>query len=212
MQTVYKDLIRFSSYISPINLSFNQYLLLADEPVLIHTGSVDMAKELLLLLKKALDGKALAYIFISHFESDECGGLGVILNEFPEAKVLCSEVTARQLAGFGLAGDTLVKQGGDRLKTNDYELEFITYPSEMHLWDGLLLMENKRKVFFSSDLVFRPGQVKQEPIQSDILVELGEIAHTQMPDDEKRRSLIKTLKEKEVEFIATGHGDCVAGK
>jgi len=209
MSTVYNDLIRFSSYVKPINLAFNQYLLLASQPVLIHTGSIGIARELIAPLKAALAGKSLSYIFVSHFESDECGGLGVILAAFPEAKVLCSEVTARQLKGFGLLDEVFTKQDGEKIKTPDYELEFITYPSEMHLWDGLLLIENHRKILFSSDLVLRMGEVKEEVIESDIPTEIEHITHAQIPDEEKRQLLIEVLKKKDIDFIATGHGPCV---
>lgn len=79
MSAIYEDLHQFSSYIPPINLSFHQYLLLTDEPILVHTGSIERAEALVPQLKAALLGRALKYIFISHFESDECGGLSILL-------------------------------------------------------------------------------------------------------------------------------------
>lgn len=36
--------------------------------------------------------------------------------------------------GFGITNQVLVKKPGEKLTSNDYELEFISYPSEMHLW------------------------------------------------------------------------------
>jgi len=41
------------------------------------------------------------------------------------------------------------------------------YPSEMHLWEGLLLMENKSGIFFSSDLVFRLGEFNGSVIEGN---------------------------------------------
>lgn len=37
--------------------------------------------------------------------------------------------------GFGITNQVLVKKPGEKLTSNDYELEFISYPSEMHLWE-----------------------------------------------------------------------------
>ncbi|BCZ46707.1 hypothetical protein psyc5s11_27740 [Clostridium gelidum] len=139
MAIINKDLHQFSSYIQQINLTFHQYLLLCDEPLLVHTGNVMQAEALLPQLKAALNSKDLKYIFISHFEADECGALSVILEHFPEALTICSEVTARQLNGFGIKAKTITKKAGEKLTTDSYELEFIDYPSEMHLWDGLLI-------------------------------------------------------------------------
>lgn len=39
-----QDLHQFSTHISQINLSFHQYLLSTDEPILIHTGNVKQAE------------------------------------------------------------------------------------------------------------------------------------------------------------------------
>ena len=41
------DLHLFTDYMQPVNLSFNQYLLLTEEPVLFHTGSAQQAAALL---------------------------------------------------------------------------------------------------------------------------------------------------------------------
>ena len=76
------------------------------------------------------------YIFISHFEADECGGLRVILEYFPKAKTICSEVTTRQLNSFGIKAEIIVKKRTETLITDNYDMEFISYPSEMHIWDG----------------------------------------------------------------------------
>lgn len=209
MKTIHDNLIQFSSYVEPIDLSFNQYLLVCEQPILIHTGSVETAPQIIEPIAKTLNRKPLCYIFVSHFESDECGGLEVILSAFPNARILCSEVTSRQLKGFDVEGETLPQKGGDTIKTPDCELEFITYPSEMHLWDGLLLFERKRKVFFSSDLMFRHGNTGGSVIEKNISEEIEGILPEQVPDAEKRTRLINSIKEKDIHFIATGHGPCV---
>jgi flavorubredoxin len=209
MVNIYEKLYQFSSYVPPIDLSFHQYLLLEEEAVLVHTGSMQQAEALIPQLKEVLNGKTLKYIFVSHFESDECGGLSLILKHFPEAKPICSEVTARQLMGFGIANDIIVKKPGEKLNANGYELEFINYPSEMHLWEGLLLMENKCGVFFSSDLVFRFGKSAGTVIEGSWQEEVNSITPLQVPDVEQREKLQQVLGQFNPKFIATGHGPCV---
>lgn len=209
MSTIYENLHQFSSYIPAINLTFHQYLLLTDEPLLVHTGSMQQAEVLIPQLKEALNGKSLKYIFISHFESDECGGLSLILEHFPEAKPICSEVTARQLRGFGIANEFVTKKPGEKLITKDYELEFFSYLSEMHLWEGLLLMENKRGIFFSSDLMFRLGEAIGTVMEGNWQIEVNSINSEQVPDPEKRLQLQQTLAKLSPKFVATGHGQCI---
>ena len=47
--------------------------------------------------------------------------------------------TARQLSGFGISDAALVQSPGDVLPTPDAEFEVIVYPSDVHLWEGLVL-------------------------------------------------------------------------
>lgn len=209
MGNIFKNLYQFSSYVTPIDLTFHQYLLLEEEPLLVHTGNMQQAEALIPQLKEVLNGRELKYIFISHFESDECGGLSIILKHFPEAKPICSLVTARQLTGFGIAKDVIVKSSGDKLTSSGYELEFISYPSEMHLWEGLLLVESKQGIFFSSDLVFSNGEADGEVREGSWSEEIASITPQQVPDQEQRLKLQKTLMEFNPKFIATGHGTCV---
>jgi flavorubredoxin len=209
MSTIYENLHQFTSYVPPIDLSFHQYLLLADEPLLVHTGSMQQAEALIPQLKSALSGKALKYIFISHFESDECGGLSLILEHFPEAMPICSEVTARQLSGFGITNEFITKKPGEKLITKDYELEFFSYLSEMHLWEGLLLMENKAGIFFSSDLMFRLGKAIGTVMEGNWQTEVSNINSVQVPDPERRLQLQQTLAKLNPRFVAAGHGPCI---
>lgn len=209
MSNIYENLQQFSSYAAPIDLTFHQYILLADESILIHTGSAQEAEALIPKMKEVLAGRTLKYIFISHFESDECGGLSLILKYFPEAKPICSEVTARQLSGFGITNDIIIKKPGEKLVCNEYELEFINYPSEMHLWGGLLLMENKHKIFFSSDLVFRFGNTHGIVIEGNWQTEIDNITPQQISDPQQRVQLQQDLVKFNPKFVATGHGPCV---
>jgi len=158
MQLIEPDLYQFSAYLASIDLSFHQYLLLTEEPILFHTGDMRQAAALVPQLETALGGRSLKYVFLSHFEADECGGLALVADAFPGVAVLCSETTARQLDGFGYKTEVLVKKPGEQLPSDSYELKFIGYPSEMHLWEGLLAIENRRGIFFSSDLMIRRGK------------------------------------------------------
>ncbi|MDA8441610.1 MAG: MBL fold metallo-hydrolase [Peptococcaceae bacterium] len=209
MQTIFPDLLQFSTHVPSIDLSFHQYLLSATQPLLVHTGNKHQAAALIPHLKIALNGRTLNYIFISHFEADECGGLSHILTHFPAAKPICSEVTARQLNGFGITNDVVIGTPGESFVTNDYELQFLAYPSEMHLWEGLLARENKRGIFFSSDLMLRFGNSGGTVVESEWSTEINNIKPEQVPDPARRTLLQDTLAQFKPRFVATGHGPCL---
>jgi flavorubredoxin len=212
MKPITTDLYQFSSYAKPIDLTFHQYLLIQKEPVLFHTGNIRQASALVPKIKSVLTGIPLKYIFISHFEADECGGLSYILMHFPEALPICSEVTARQLTGFGIADDILVKKPGDKFSSDDFEFQFLSYPAEMHLWEGLLVMENKRRIFFSSDLMLKFGDAEGQVIDSSWQNEIENIQPMQIPDPERLLQLKESLHQLSPKFIATGHGPCISLK
>lgn len=203
---VFDNLFMFNTYNQYINLSFNQFLLLGEEPVLMHTGSCQMAGELVPKLKDILGDRKLSYIFVSHFESDECGGLSLILKHFPEAKTICSAVTARQLAGFGIPCEVITKSPGDTLSLKGLNLEFISYPSEMHLWEGLLVFETEKGLLFSSDLFIRMGKVTDAIISSSLEEEVNNIAAHQIPDPAEYKTMQETLSKLPVKYIVPGHG------
>ena len=69
MSIIDQDLYQFSTYFQPINLSFHQYLLSTDEPILFHTGNIQQAIALVPQLKAVLNGKILKYIYITNWNS-----------------------------------------------------------------------------------------------------------------------------------------------
>ena len=153
MSMIYNDLYQFSYFRKEINLSNHQYLLLKSRPMLIYTGTNIVAKANLAEIEQILNGRELEFIFVSHFGADECGGLSVILERYPLAKVICSEHTMRQLIGFGIKALFVTPKPGHIERGEDYELHFIDYPAESHLISGLLMYEAVSGIFFSSDLM-----------------------------------------------------------
>jgi flavorubredoxin len=59
----------------PVGFTFNQFLIVDDEPLLFHTG----LRQLFPLVREAIDTviqvERLRYISFSHYEADECGSL-----------------------------------------------------------------------------------------------------------------------------------------
>lgn len=203
---VSNDLYLFRSSGGGAPINFNQYLLLGKEPLLVHTGSSKLAVELAPRIKEILGNRSLSYIFISHFEGDECGGISHIMDSFPDAVPVCSMVTARQFMSFGLDYNVMIKAPGDALKTDDYKLDFVSYPSEMHLWEGLLAFEAERRVLFSSDLFIHFDRLNDRVINSSIDNELQTITEQQVPNPDAMQKIKDVLFKLDVKDIAPGHG------
>ena len=90
------DIYRVSS---PVQIpgggfSFNQYLVLDDQPLLFHTGPRRMFPLTRDAIAKVLDPAKLRYLALSHFEADECGALNDFLAIAPQSVPVCSTVAA----------------------------------------------------------------------------------------------------------------------
>ncbi|EGT3616366.1 MBL fold metallo-hydrolase [Clostridium perfringens] len=209
MKEITKDLYQFSIDLSFMNFTIHQYLLLSEEPVLISAGTVEQAEKILPEIKKLLNGKELKYIIFPHFESDECGGLTVFQREYPNVVTICSQLSARELPGFGYKGKIESKKQGDTLVGDGFSFKFIDYPSEVHLQNGIVFYEETRKIFFSSDLMLRFGNANGEIIDSSWENEVGSIDIKIIPDENRVNILKRNLSTLEPNFIAVGHGYCV---
>src|SRR3954452_19843979 len=74
--------------------SFNQYLVLDDEPLLFHTGPRKLFPLVREALASVLPVERLRYVGFSHTEADECGSLNQWLAAAPAALPLCSRIAS----------------------------------------------------------------------------------------------------------------------
>ena len=74
--------------------SFNQYLLVDDEPLLFHTGPRKMFPLVREAVASVLPVERLRHIAFSHVEADECGSLNEWLVVAPRSAPLCGTVAA----------------------------------------------------------------------------------------------------------------------
>ena len=74
--------------------SFNQYLILDDEPLIFHTGPRKMFPLVREAVASVLPVERLRYIAFSHIEADECGSLNEWLAVAPQSSPLCGTVAA----------------------------------------------------------------------------------------------------------------------
>lgn len=212
MKEFRKDFYQFSVYIPPMDFTIHQYLFAPDPAILFASGTVQQAQQILPQIKSILNGTPLKYIFVSHMESDECGGLSVFLKEYPDMSVICSSLCARELPGFGYQGKITVGKAGTLLSDNNICLQFFDYPSEVHLQNGLLCFEKNSGIFYSADLMLRFGDGSGRTIVSTWKQEVENIGIERVPDPKKLKTLRDELFGIMPAFVAVGHGFCLECK
>lgn len=210
MQKIRENLYQFSSYIAPLDFSIHQYLLAVNPAIAFAAGTRAQAEQNLPQIREILGGRALKYIFVSHLESDECGGLAVFLQEYPDLTVLCSALAARELPGYGCAANIRACRGGETLTDGALRLRFFDYPAEVHLQNGLVCFEENSGAFYSADLMSRPGNGAGKAITGDWGGEVDAIGPERVPNAERLAALKAELRQIAPKYVAVGHGFCLA--
>lgn len=204
LDKIIEGVYRISTTSGPGGFSFNQFLIQDEKNTLVHTGSVQSFQEVAASLKGIIDIKQVHYLFISHFESDECGALCNFLGLNSKLIPVCSAITARQLQGFGLHGSPQVVKAGEELVLGKRKLSFVSYPSEMHLWEGLLAYEPTDKILFSSDLFVNRGA--EGAIKKTTRAEALKIEARSIPSDDGRSKCQAAIDQLDINLVAVGHG------
>ncbi len=203
VEGLYRVSIETQSPMGPF--SFNLYVIKDEMPALIHTGSSPMFDEMMDKASQVIKLSELKYVFISHFEADEAGALTKLLAANKDIVPLVSAGSARQLSGFGLHPKPQVVKPDEELSLGRRKLRFIAYPSEAHLWEGLLAYESVDRVLFSSDLFIARGK-EEAPVKKADPKEALKIAPVAIAAEEARQKCQEAVDKLSIAYVAPGHG------
>ena len=150
------------------HFSFNQYLIVDDEPMLFHAGLRQLFPVVREAVASLMPVEKLSYVGFSHFESDECGALNSWLAVAPRAVAVCSQVAAlvsgndfADRAPHGLAD-------GEELSLGRHRMRWFDTPHMPHGWDCGLIMDMSTRTFFCGDLFTQGGPGEVALTESDI--------------------------------------------
>jgi flavorubredoxin len=196
-------------------ISFNQFLIDDEAPVLVHTGVYDEYDGIHKAISEVLDPATLAYVVLLHFEGDECGGMDRFMAEGKNAQLVGSDMSAvLNLTSFGVDYVDRVKgvRDGDVIETGRHQLKFIETP-HVHHWDSMMVFEESTKSLFPSDLYIQPGDqppVVNEDLTAEMLGfyrEIGIFAH-----EEPVRQTMDRLERLDPQWIHAMHGGTLTGE
>jgi flavorubredoxin len=152
---------RFSTLIpgvaGPTGLTFNQFLIDADEPLLFHTGQRPLFPTISAAAGRIIDLARLRWITFSHVESDECGALNEWLALAPKAtpahgrlgcNIWLNDMSPRPPRA--LADGEVLDLGGKKVRRLDT-------PHLPHCWDAGLIYEETTGTLFTSDIFTQAG-------------------------------------------------------
>jgi flavorubredoxin len=149
--------------------SFNQYLILDEEPLLYHTGPRKMFGLVREAVAHVMRPERLRYVSFSHFEADECGSLNEWLAVAPRAEPLCGAIAAMTSVGDVANRAPRVIADGERVSLGKHAVRWFDTPHLPHAWECGHLYEDSTATFFCGDLFTQPGATHPPVTESDIL-------------------------------------------
>ena len=154
------DIHRISTWIpdvSPEGFTFNQFLVMADEPLLFHTGPRAMYPLVAEAVARVTPVESLRWITFGHVEADECGSMNMWLTGAPDAEVahgaLGCDISLNDLCDRpprALAEGEVLDLGGKRLRQ-------ISTPHVPHGWEAQVLFEETTGTLLCGDLFSQVG-------------------------------------------------------
>jgi hypothetical protein len=129
----------------PGGFSFNQYLIVDDEPLLFHTGPRKMFPLVREAVQSVMPVEKLRFVAFSHFEQDECGSLNDWLAAAPEAIPVCSKIAAMTSINDLAERAPKVLVDGETLSLGSHVVRWFDTPHLPHGWECGYMMEQRTR-------------------------------------------------------------------
>ncbi|MDZ5461718.1 oxygen-binding di-iron domain-containing protein [Azohydromonas lata] len=149
--------------------SFNQYLLVDEEPLLFHTGPRKLFAPVSAALARVMPLARLRHVALSHVEADECGAMNEFLAAAPQAAPLCGRIAAMTSMEDLAERAPRALADGELLCLGRHTVQWFDTPHLPHGWECGLLMDTTTRTFFCGDLFTQPGAGDQPLTDADIL-------------------------------------------
>ena len=165
-------IFRISTYVPevapPAGFTFNQILILAEQPLLFHTGHRRLFPMVRDAVARVISPERLRWISFGHVEADECGSMNQWLAAAPRAEV------AHGATGCDVSLNDLadrpprVLADGETIDLGSKRVRYIDTPHTPHGWEAGLLLEETTGTLLCGDLFTQIGR-SQPVIEGDIV-------------------------------------------
>ena len=197
----------------PGGFSFNQYLIVDDEPLLFHTGLRKLFPVVVEAVRSVMPAEQLRYVAFSHFEQDECGSLNEWLAVAPRATPVCSKVAAMTSINDLATRPPRAIADGEVLSLGKHEVRWFDTPHLPHAWECGFMMEERTRTLLCGDLFTQPGTGAAALIESDILGPSEELRRglDYFSHAKNTREMLDRLASAEPTTLACMHGSAWRG-
>lgn len=152
---------RLSTYVPevapPDGFTYNQFLILADQPLLFHCGHRALFPSVSAAMAKVMPVERLRWISFGHLEADECGAMNLWLAAAPGAQILFNELGCQVSLNDLADRPPRPLKDGEMLDLGGKKVRLIPTPHVPHNWEAQLLYEETTNTLFCGDLFTHVG-------------------------------------------------------
>ncbi len=154
-----------SQYKVPHGVSYNSYVIKDELTAVMDAVDMRCAAEWLMNVESALDGNSPDYFVILHMEPDHSGCARLLIDKYPNMKIVSNEKTfsfLKQFFGLEKDGRFISVKEGDKLSLGTHELTFVMAPM-VHWPEAMVAYESSERVLFSADAFGKFGTLALAP-------------------------------------------------
>ena len=158
-----------SQYKVPKGVSYNSYVILDEKVAVMDTVDKRATDPWLENLDKALDGRSVDYLVISHLEPDHASNIQRLAEKYPEMKLVGNAKIFSMLPqffDFDFSERNVVVKEGDTLSLGSHTLQFFMAPM-VHWPEVMVEYEQSEKILFSADGFGKFGALDEEEDWTD---------------------------------------------
>ena len=148
---------RISTFAPDVGIPFNQYLVVADEPLLFHTGARGLFPTVSEAVSRIIPVDSLRWISFGHVEADECGSMNLWLDAAPQSQVVHGTLAVMVSLNDLAERAPRALADGEVLDLGSKRVRWIDTPHVPHGWEAGLMFEEATGTLFAGDLFTAMG-------------------------------------------------------
>ena len=152
-------------YAIPEGISYNSYLIIDEKVAILDTIDARKTIDWMENLKSALKERKPDYLIVSHMEPDHSSNVKLMLDTYPNIKVVASAQAFKMITRFfGVAlpaERTIVVKDGSTLSLGEHTLQFFT-AAMVHWPEVIVEYEQKEGILFSADAFGKFGALSYD--------------------------------------------------
>ncbi|MCF7861466.1 FprA family A-type flavoprotein [Candidatus Woesearchaeota archaeon] len=195
----------------PEGTSYNSYLIIGEnKTALIDTVDPKNGKELLENIESKLGkfGRKIDYIITNHAEQDHSGSIPLILENYPQSKIICSTKCKDMLLDLLEINEDRIKtvEDNEELDLGNKTLRFI-YTPWVHWPETMSTYLIEDKILFSCDFFGSHTSRNDIASTSDVVLQAKRYyAQIMMPFGPAVKKNLNKLSDLDIEQISPSHG------